>query len=311
MRSSARSKTIYAILALLIVTILAALLLFAHSPEPSEIDNNGPILFKIQTEHKNGGIYVAWNNVDGALEYSVYRRYLEGDEEELLCKTTDNFFIDEDIKTGKEAKYVVVAVENGQQIARSESKREVLYRVCIETGHGIDENGKWDPGCNWNGIDEAKLMIPITRSMVKYLESNGIEVHTDAYTDNASNLFDMLDYLDKHDISAFVNIHCDYENAKSGTLALYNTEEQKKLAEYLNKGVHEEIDISDRGLGYRDDLDTLCSEKVHCPSCLFETGNIKTDFSILSEQYDSYGKGLARGLCNYLGVEFNSKSPGD
>ena len=133
MRSSARSKTIYAILALLIVTILAALLLFAHSPEPSEIDNTGPILFKIQTEHKNGGIYVAWNNVDGALEYSVYRRYLEGDEEELLCKTTDNFFIDEDIKTGKEAKYVVVAVENGQQIARSESKREVLYRVCIET----------------------------------------------------------------------------------------------------------------------------------------------------------------------------------
>ena len=41
---------------------------------------------------------------------------------------------------------------------------EKTYKVFIETGHGIDENGKWDPGCSWSDgtetYEEARIMIP-------------------------------------------------------------------------------------------------------------------------------------------------------
>ena len=94
----------------------------------------------------------------------------------------------------------------------------------------------------------------------------------------------------------------DYEEA---TIILPVTQ---AMAEKLNEGVHSELQIADRGLVYRDDLQTLTSEKVHCPAVLFETGSISADNELLRTQYDSYGKGLAKGLCSYLGIPFMGDS---
>ena len=185
---------------------------------------------------------------------------------------------------------------------------EKTYKVFIETGHGIDENGKWDPGCSWSDgtetYEEARIMIPVAAAMTKYLRQSGVEVYTDAETDNGQNLMATLDFLETHKVDAFVNLHCDWENSGSGTMPLYRTEEQKQLAVCLNEGVHSVIDIPDRGLAYREDLDTLNSDKPGCPACLFETGSIDDDFEILTEHYDEYGKGLAKGMCSFLGVVF-------
>ena len=183
------------------------------------------------------------------------------------------------------------------------------YIVYIETGHGIDMNGDWDTGCTWSDgttdYQEARIMIPVVQSMVKYLRKSGVEVVTDADDGkNASSLFAALDYMEVHQMDAFVNVHCDYDEADPGTMPLYRTDEQKELGLALSKGVHEYIDIADRGPQYREDLDTLNSEKPKCPACLFECGNISDDNKILTEQYDEYGKGLAKGLCDYLGVDF-------
>lgn len=183
------------------------------------------------------------------------------------------------------------------------------YIVYIETGHGTDMNGNWDTGCTWSDgtteYQEAKVMIPVVQSMVKYLRKSGVEVVTDADDGkNASSLFAALDYMEVHQMDAFVNVHCDYDEAEPGTMPLYRTDEQKELGLALSKGVHEYIDIADRGPQYREDLDTLNSEKPKCPACLFECGNISDNNKILTEQYDEYGKGLAKGLCDYLGVDF-------
>lgn len=185
--------------------------------------------------------------------------------------------------------------------------------VYIETGHGREDSGRWDTGCSWSDgekdYEEAELMIPIAKSMAAYLRSSGVKVVTDADEDNNRNLEYTLDYLEDHpEINAFINIHCDWENAESGTMPLYRTEEQLELGKALNKGVHSLIDMPDRGETHREDLDTLNSEKVHCPAVLFETGSIKEDNHILTEKYDAYGKGLAIGMCDYLGVEFKDSS---
>ena len=37
-------------------------------------------------------------------------------------------------------------------------------------------------------------------------------------------------------------------------------------------------------------------------ACLYETGNIKKDNKVLRKKYDAYGKGLAMGVCSYLGI---------
>ena len=148
--------------------------------------------------------------------------------------------------------------------------------------------------------------------MVHYLRRAGVRVDTDADQDNSLDLEETLDHLDQHpEYAAFINIHCDWAEAVSGTMPLYYTDEQRALAEKLTAGVHSELDIADRGCVYRDDLETLTNEKVHCPAVLFETGSIKADNELLRTEYDRYGKGLAKGLCDYLEVPFPGGSDPD
>ncbi len=196
-----------------------------------------------------------------------------------------------------------------QKTDGNSGKTATQYTVFVETGHGTDENGNWDTGCTWSDgtteYVEADVMLPIAKSMVKYLRDSGVTVITDADSGNDSNLFAALDYMETHQVDAFVNLHCDYEGADSGTMPLYRTDEQKALGLALSKGVHEYIDIPDRGPQYREDLDTLNSEKPKCPAVLFETGCISSDNKILTTQYDEYGKGLAKGMCDFLGIRFH------
>ena len=185
--------------------------------------------------------------------------------------------------------------------------------VYIEAGHGRGDDGVWDPGCSYTSggkkYTEAELMVPICQSMAKYLRKSGVTVYTDADDDNDLNLEDTLDFLDEHrEIKAFVNVHCDWEGADSGTMPLYKTEEQRQLAEALNDGVHEYVNIPDLGLTLREDMKTLNNERVHCPAVLFETGGIRADLETLALDYDNYGKGLAAGMCRFLDVPFLGKA---
>ena len=206
-------------------------------------------------------------------------------------------------------KNVTVPVATGTRDPGPDGK----YTVYIETGHGREDDGSWDSGCTWTDgnktFEEAYLMIPIAKAMASYLRASGVEVVTDADSGNDKNLKDTLNFLDKHpEIDAFINLHCDWEESEPGTMPLYRTKEQLELAKYLNKGVHKIIDIKDRGETSRDDLDTLNSDKVHCPAVLFETGSIKEDNRILTKKFDAYGKGLAIGLCDYFGIDFKDNA---
>ena len=147
-------------------------------------------------------------------------------------------------------------------------------------------------------------MIPICQSMTKYLRSKGVYVYTDAFKGNNRNLFWLVKHIKNYDVSVLVNVHCDYIKAPRGTLPLYRYKEQKKLAKCLNAGVHKTVKIKDRGLKKRKDLMTLNRTKKYCTTCLFETGNIKKDNKILRKKSDAYGKGLAMGVCSYLGVKW-------
>lgn len=256
----------------------------------------------VRTAHRGEAIEVAWERIEGASGYLVYRSC--GGDKKKIADTGALSFKDRAVASGKEVTYFVEAYNEETVSRMSQGVSDIIYRVYIETGHGRMDNGRWDPGCRWKRYQEAKLMLPIARFMTKYLRANGVYVYTDADKGNNRNLNWTLDFLSRHSVSAFVNIHCDYKKAKPGTLPLYRTEEQKKLAMELNKGVHSTVKIKDRGLKKRNDLKSLNSKTIDGTACLFETGSIKRDNRLLRTKYDAYGKGLAKGLCSYLDISF-------
>lgn len=265
-----------------------------------------PTVPTVKVKPKGAGLSVSWTKIEGADYYEVYRSYKSGTTGKLIKKVKGTTaYRDNSTKSGKRAYYKVRAHKSkGGFYGYSKAVSGVIYRVYIEAGHGIDSKGKWDSGCTWKKYQEAKLMIPICQSMTKYLRSKNIYVYTDAFSGNNRNLFWLVKHIKNYDVSVLVNIHCDYKKAPRGTLPLYRYSEQKKLAKCLNAGVHKTVKIKDRGLKKRKNLLTLNKTKKHCTSCLFETGNIKKDNKILRKQYDAYGKGLAMGVCSYLGVKW-------
>lgn len=277
-----------------------------ETTEPAMEGPQSVVVPEITVSRKGPALLVSWEPVEDADYCEVYRSYTAGSTGNLL-KTVSGVssYTDSEVASGKVAYYRVRAhIENDGFTDFSESVSNVIYRVYIETGHGIDRNGRWDPGCKWGKYQEAKLMLPICKSMAKYLRARGVYVYTDADKGNNRNLYWLLKHLKGYNVSLLVNVHCDYKKAPRGTLPLYKYSEQKKLAYCLNKAVHKNVKIRNRGLKKRKNLSTLNKTKDYCVACLFETGNIKKDNKILRKKYNAYGKGLAMGVCDYLGVEW-------
>ena len=268
-------------------------------------DEEAPETLRLSVETKGPGLHAGWTALRGAVSYELYRSYKADSGWTLVNRGTDLSYNDIRVASGKKAYYKVRAyMEDGSYSDYSDAASGIVYRVYIETGHGTGDDGRWDPGCRWSSYQEAKLMIPICMSMASYLTDKGVYVYTDAFTGNNINLNVTLKRIKTNNVSVLVNVHCDYKKAPRGTMPLYRYSDQKKLAKCLNNGVHKYVKIKNRGLKKRTNLKTLNKTKGVCTACLFETGNIKKDNSILRKKYDAYGKGLAKGVCDYLGIKW-------
>lgn len=277
----------------------------ADPSSPAVMDEEVPEALQLSVETKGPGLLSKWTALRGAASYELYRSYKADSGWTLVNRGADLSYNDTNVASGKKAYYKVRAcMEDGSYSDYSDVATGIVYRVYIETGHGTGDDGRWDPGCIWSKYQEAKLMIPICRSMANYLTEKGVYVYTDAFTGNNINLNITLKRIKTNNVSVLVNVHCDYKKAPRGTMPLYRYSDQKKLAKCLNNGVHKYVKIKNRGLKKRTNLKTLNKTKGVCTACLFETGNIKKDNSILRTKYDDYGKGLAKGVCDYLGIKW-------
>ena len=285
----------------------------ADPAEPETPDDPDPVVPEppavpvIKVTRSGPGLKVTWGAVAGAEYYEVYRSYKASETGTKLKKVTGSTsYTDNAVASGKKAYYKVRAhlKTTGKYTAYSNQASNKIFRVYIETGHGIDSRGKWDSGCTWRKYQEAKLMMPICKSATKYLRQKGVYVYTDAYNGNNKNLTWLVKNLKGYNVSVLVNVHCDYKGAPKGSLALYRYSEQKKLAKCLNTSVHKTVKIKNRGLKKRKDLQSLNKTSSYCTACLFETGNIKKDNKTLRKKSDAYGKGIAMGVCSYLGVKW-------
>ena len=187
-----------------------------------------------------------------------------------------------------------------------------MSKVALMCGHGRSTDGTWDCGTSYGGNNEAALMLPITKAAVKYLRSYGVTVISDADTNNNKNMVVDVGWANKENkttsggVVAYISLHCDYFKSPSGTLPLFVSAKGKELATKINNAVVSGMGMKTRGVTKRTDLYEL--NYTDMPACIFETGSIKADISKLKDA-DKYGKFIAIGICNYLGVNYEADAP--
>lgn len=182
----------------------------------------------------------------------------------------------------------------------------MAHTIDIHCGHGKTTDGKWDAGCTYGKHTEAGLMLPITKSAVKYLRASGFKVYSDSDTDNNRNMISDVAWSNSHKSEIYISIHCDYSGAPSGVYPLYTSTKGKKLADVLNTTIKSEMKMKSRGLGKRCDLYEL--NATDAVAVVLEVGGIKSDLAILRDKPDAYGKAIAKAVCKYFGVTFKESA---
>jgi N-acetylmuramoyl-L-alanine amidase len=178
--------------------------------------------------------------------------------------------------------------------------------IAVQCGHGVSTDGSWDSGCVYKGYSEAALMLKITKAAVKYLRKSGVTVISDADHGNNKNMIADVRWANSVGCKLYVSIHCDYSGAPKGVMPLYVSSSGKKLGKCLEKHIKKDLKMKSRGVQRRTDLWELNGTDM--TACILETGSIKGDLATLKEKYDTYGKAIAKGICEYLGVTFKEAS---
>ena len=180
-----------------------------------------------------------------------------------------------------------------------------MSKIALMCGHGRSTDGTWDCGTSYGGNNEAALMLPITKAAVKYLRASGVTVISDADTNNNKNMIADVKWANKEKVSIYISLHCGWYKAGSGTLPLFVSAGGKKLATTINNAVMSGMGMKTRGVTKRSDLYELNYTDAY--ACIFETGSIKADIKKLKDS-DKYGKCIAKGICDYLGVAFKDSA---
>ena len=180
-----------------------------------------------------------------------------------------------------------------------------IATVALFVGHGKSTDGSWDPGCVYKGYTEAALMLPIVQHAVRHLEYNKVKVLTDAFDGNNLNMIKQIQMANSKGAKLFMSLHCDYSKAPTGTMPLYLSQNGKELANVVNKRVMACTGLKTRGLTKRTNLGEL--NNTNMTACIFETGSIKADLKLLRDKPELYGKAIAWGICDYLGIGFKDK----
>ena len=126
-------------------------------------------------------------------------------------------------------------------------------------------------------------------------------VISDADNNNNKNMIADVRWANQQKTDIYVSVHCDYSKAPSGVMPLYVSSGGKKLATALNNAVKSGMGMRSRGVIRRTDLWELNGTDM--VACILETGAIKADLSTLKKNPDAYGKCIAKGICDYLGIK--------
>lgn len=173
----------------------------------------------------------------------------------------------------------------------------------IAQGHGVQTDGTYDCGCTYGNYTEADLMGPITKAFVARVRALGLSCDSDSDTDNDRNITFCVRDANNAEAAAYVSLHCDYDQAPSGTYPIVypDSAEGIRLAQCLDNAIRARINIGTRGILQREDYEV---SDTNMPACIFETGSISADLSILRDQGWAYGDAAGYGIADYFSISY-------
>ncbi|MBC3889522.1 hypothetical protein GH810_14505 [Acetobacterium paludosum] len=171
--------------------------------------------------------------------------------------------------------------------------------IYLAVGHGISQDGSWDSGCVDGNYTEADLMLAIGKVAVAKLREWGLNVSSDADTDNDKNIIVGVALANSLGTDIYISLHCDYNAAPSGTLPIIypGSDSGMNLANCVNNAVMARMGIGTRGV--IQEGDQLEVNTTDMTACIFETGSIRADIDILLNA-QAYGEAVAQGIYNYF-----------
>lgn len=175
--------------------------------------------------------------------------------------------------------------------------------VCIDAGHGGRDSGAVNSS-RYEKYDTLKL----ANSLKKELEAQGITAIMTRTEDQYVALKERTDFANKHKADLFISLH---RNAFTNNTAngvenwIYvsaDSNEQRYAALIMSELKAVGIQ-SDRGVK-RGNFHVTRESKM--PACLLELGFISNskDNELLDKKLYLYTKGIARAICNFLGMPF-------
>lgn len=183
--------------------------------------------------------------------------------------------------------------------------------IVIDPGHNYSGV---DTGATGNGLREQDITYYIAEKLKPMLERNGFDVimTRNSVKDNVSNESVSASLARRSDIAnnagadIFVSIHCN-AGGGTGTETYYCTGSgiSKILAGFVQDGMLDEIGLKDRGV---KSARYAVLRNTNMPAILVETGFIDSanDSKYLADEkyQEAYAEGIARGICDYVGIDF-------
>ena len=205
-------------------------------------------------------------------------------------------------------KQAAAAAASAEALPDVERDGPVAGRVImIDPGHGGSDPGAIGP----YGTFEKEVNLAIALLLGALLEEAGAVVHYTRTDDVYVSIFQRPLMAQEAGAEIFVSVHANAyldEHIARGTETLYNpnNEQNKILAECLQAGIVQELQLYDRGLRKRTDLAVLNGSKI--PAALVEVAFLNhPDEEVLLRApgfQAAAAKGLYNGIARYFAEHF-------
>lgn len=178
----------------------------------------------------------------------------------------------------------------------------------VDAGHG----GK-DPGTIYGNLKEKDFTLSISLKVAEFLKYNNVNVTLTRDRDVYIGLNNQR--TPNCDISVSIHVNSGGGEGLETWVSVFNKPEQsRKLGNSIQQNVLKLVSFKDRGLktktNSRNNADYFYMiRKAKGVPVLIECGFIDNvnDMKLLQKNIDKVAEGIARGICEYLGVDFKMK----
>ena len=192
-----------------------------------------------------------------------------------------------------------------------------MTKVFIDPGHNYSGG---DTGAVGYGLKEQDISVKVGNKLRVLLEINGMEVKSSRVSlyDNVgdgslnSSLSSRASQANQWGADLFISVHCNAANSKAygaETYAYENGTKAYRLAECVQKRVVEETGRVNRGV---KTASFAVLRNTNMPAILVETAFIDNyednKFLGSEEGQEKLAVGIAKGTCEYLGIDFKDKN---